>query len=69
MHLNTRDTVLKKMLDAQENVRDYESFSKRLDESNDSYAVEVKNMFKEFAEESGFQAQKLKEVLEKYDSR
>lgn len=68
MHLNTRDTVLKKMLDAQENVRDYESFSKRLDDDDDENAKEVKNMFKEFAEESGFQAKKLKEVLEKYDN-
>lgn len=61
MHLNTRDAVMKKLLDAQENVRDYESFSKRLDDE------EVVNVFKEFAEESGFQAQKLQELLQKYD--
>ncbi len=63
MHLNTRDTVLKKLLDAQENVRDYESFSKRLDDD------EVANVFKEFAEESGLQAQKLQEILSKYENR
>lgn len=58
MELTTRDTVLKKLLDAQENVRDYESFSKRVDNE------EVAGVFKDFAEESGFQARKLQELLD-----
>ena len=63
MHLDTRDTLMKKMLDAQENVRDYESFSKRIEDD------EVVNAFKEFAEQSGHQARKLKELLNKYESK
>ena len=63
MDLNTRDTVMKKLLDAQENVRDYEAFSKRVDDD------EVASVFKDFAEESGFQAQKLQKLLSKYDNR
>ncbi len=59
MDLSTRDTIVKKLLDAQENVRDYESFSK---EVNDT---EVSNVFKQFAEESGMQARKLQELLDK----
>ncbi|WP_099189230.1 hypothetical protein [Tepidibacter mesophilus] len=61
MELNTRDTVVKKLLDAQENVRDYESFSKKVDDS------EVCNLFKQFAEESGAQAQKLQQLLNKFE--
>jgi rubrerythrin len=63
MHLNTRDTIMKKLLDAQENVRDYETFSKQIDD------VEVAGVFKNFAEESGYQAQKLKELMEKYNNQ
>ncbi|CAH2213710.1 hypothetical protein [Tepidibacter aestuarii] len=61
MELNTRDTIVKKLLDAQENVRDYESFSKKVDDS------EVCNLFKQFAEESGAQAQKLQQLLNKFE--
>lgn len=63
MDLSTRDVVMKKLLDAQENVRDYESYSKRVDDK------EVINVFKSFAEESGYQAQKLQELLHKYDQQ
>lgn len=61
MELNTRDTIVKKLLDAQEDVRDYESFSKKVDDS------EVCNTFKQFAEESGMQAQKLQQLLGKFE--
>ncbi len=63
MHLETRDTLMKKMLDAQENVRDFESISKRIDDE------EVISAFKEFAEQSGHQARRLKELLSKYEHK
>ncbi|MCG8540621.1 MAG: PA2169 family four-helix-bundle protein [Clostridia bacterium] len=63
MNLDTRDTILKKLLDAQENVRDYESFSKNVDDP------EVSDTFKQFAEEAGMQARKLQELIDKYDKK
>ena len=63
MNLNTRDTIMKKLLDAQENVRDYEKFSKQVSDN------EVRNAFKQFAEESGMHARKLQELIDKYDNR
>jgi len=63
MNMNTRDTVMKKLLDAQENVRDYEMFAKQVEDE------EVKQTFKQFAEESGMQARKLQELIDKYDNR
>ena len=61
MEMNTRDTIMKKLLDAQENVRDYEMFSKQVNDR------EVADLFKEFAEESGMQARKLQKLIDKYD--
>ncbi len=61
MEMNTRDTIMKKLLDAQENVRDYEMFSKQVKDKK------LASMFAEFAEESGMQAQKLQQVMDKYD--
>lgn len=63
MNLDTRDTIMKKLLDAQENVRDYETFSKKVNDT------EVSNTFKQFAEETGVQAKKLQELIDKYDSK
>lgn len=57
MNLSTRDVIVKKLLDAQENVRDYESFSKEVADK------QVASTFKQFAEESGMQAKKLQELL------
>jgi rubrerythrin len=54
---------MKKLLDAQENVRDYETFSKQVDDT------EVSEAFKKFAEESGMQARKLQELIDKYDNK
>ncbi len=62
MNMNTRDTIMKKLLDAQENVRDYEKFSKKVEDE------EVRSAFKQFAEESGMQASKLQELIDKYDN-
>ncbi len=61
MEMNTRDAVMKKLLDAQENVRDYEVFSKKVKDE------EVASAFKQFAEESGRQARKLQALIDKYD--
>lgn len=63
MNLNTRDVILKKLLDAQENVRDYEMFSKKVSDN------EVKNSFKQFAEESAMQARTLQGLIDKYDNK
>lgn len=61
MDFNTRDMIMKKLLDAQENVRDYEMFSKRVDNK------QVENAFRKFAEESGIQAKKLQELMNKFN--
>ena len=63
MEMNTRDTIMKKLLDAQENVRDYQSFSREVSEKD------VSNTFKEFAEQSAMQAQKLQELLSMQDEK
>lgn len=60
MDLNTKDMITKKILDAQEMVRDFEVFSKQIEDE------EVASVFKEFAEESGMQARKLKKLANYY---
>ncbi|WP_125152677.1 hypothetical protein [Clostridium rectalis] len=62
MELETKDIIKKKLLDAQESVRDYQCYSKRIDD-NPELAV----LFKEFAEESAMQARKLQQVLTSYE--
>lgn len=62
MEMNTRDKVMKKLLDAQENVRDFETFSKQVDDN------EVAQAFKQFAEECGTQSTKLQSLLDKFDN-
>ncbi|NLJ78833.1 MAG: hypothetical protein GX329_05685 [Tissierellia bacterium] len=59
MKLNTEEILKKKLLDAQEMVRDYESYSKEIGDA------EVSDLFKDFAEESGYQARKLRQLLDK----
>ena len=63
MEMNTRDTIMKKLLDAQENTRDYQSFAREVSEET------VSNTFREFAEQSALQAQKLQELLSIQDGR
>lgn len=60
MNLNTKDIITKKLLDAQEMVRDYEMFSKQTDDK------ELASLFKDFAEESGVQARELQRYADKY---
>lgn len=59
MELNTKETIKKKILDAQEMVRDYEVYSKKIDD------MEVAEMFKDYAEECGIQAAELQQILKK----
>ncbi len=59
MNLSTEDILKKKILDVQELIRDYEKQSKDIDD------MEIADLFKEYAEECGFQAQNLLKVLNK----
>lgn len=59
MNLSTRDILTKKILDTQEMVRDYEVFSKKIDDS------EIADLFKDYAEECGIQAANLMKILNK----
>lgn len=60
MDLDTKDMITKKLLDAQEMVRDFEMFSKQTDDEK------VASMFKIFAEESGMQARELQRLSDYY---
>jgi len=61
MELSTGEIIKKKILDAQEMVRDYETYSKKIQDT------EITDLFHEFAEECGVQATELKKLLdEKY---
>lgn len=57
MELNSKEVLKKKILDAQEMVRDYETWSKKIDDS------EVADLFKDYAEECGIQAANLMKIL------
>lgn len=61
MDLNTKEILKKKILDAQEMVRDYEMYAKKVEDQ------EVADLFRTFAEESGYQASKLQKLLKKLD--
>ena len=57
MNLSTRDILTKKILDSQEMVRDYEVFSKKIEDS------EIADLFKDYAEECGVQAAELMKII------
>jgi hypothetical protein len=57
--ISTEEILKKKILDVQELVRDYEALSKRVKDT------EVADLFKEYAEECGFQAANLRKLLQK----
>lgn len=63
MNMNTREILIKKLNDAEENARDYQAYCENVD------IGEVGNVFGKFAEESAIQATKLQELLDKYDNR
>lgn len=60
--MNTRDVLLKMVLDSQERVRDLENFSKQVNDN------EVKEVFQEFAEQTGLQSRRIRELLDKYEN-
>lgn len=61
MKFSTTDMLKAKLLDAQENVRDYQEYSGKTDDK------EVDETFKRFAEESAMQARRLEELIDKYE--
>jgi len=63
MELNTKEILKKKILDAQEMVRDYEMHAKNIQDA------EIADLFRTFAEQSGHQARKLQEMLKKIDKK
>lgn len=52
--------IIKKLLDVQEMVRDFEMFSKHTEDE------QVASAFKNFAEESGMQARELQKLADRY---
>ena len=56
--METKDFLKRAMLNEQEQVRDYQRFALGCENE------EVKNAFLEFAENSGFTASKIKDLLE-----
>lgn len=64
MDLETRDIIKKKILDSKENVKNYRLYSEKLVD-----IPEASELFKEFAEESEIQAQKLEKLLEKHEDK
>lgn len=60
MRLTTEDMIKQKLLDAQESVRDYQEYSGKVDDRD------VDMTFKDFAEQSALQAQKLQQLLDRY---
>lgn len=63
MEMDIKEVLKKKILDAQEMVRDYEIHSKKTSDT------EIAKAFKDFAEECGFQASKLQDLLKKIDKK
>ena len=60
VNITTYDRLLRSWENSMELVRDYEMYSKRIEEED------VKNIFKQFAEDEGMHATKLREILLKY---
>ena len=59
--MNTRDCLQRAWINTMELVRDFEMYSKRVDDQ------EVSNVFKKYAEEQGMQASSLREIYKRYE--
>ena len=59
--MNTRDYLQRAWINTMELVRDFEMYSKRVDDK------EVSNVFKKYAEEQGIQASSLREIYKRYE--
>lgn len=57
LELTTKEIIKKMILDSQEMIRDYEVYSKKVNDS------ETADIFKEFAEQCGYQARELQNIL------
>lgn len=63
MQMNEKDIIKKKILDSQEMIRDFETFSKKMRDT------EVAETFKMFAEETGMQARRLQAILDRMEQK
>lgn len=61
MDLDVKEILKKKILDAQEMVRDYEVYSKKINNE------EIAKAFKKYAEECGYQAVNMQNLLEEIE--
>lgn len=61
MQIETKDMIKKKLLDAQEEVRDYQKYSDKVDDG------EIRDTFRQFAEDAAMQASKLQCLLARYE--
>lgn len=60
--MNSRDCLQRAWMNTMELVRDFEMYSKRIDDK------EVAKLFKQYAEEQGIQASNLREMYDKYNT-
>ena len=58
--MTTYDRLIRAWENSKELVRDYEMYSKRIEDD------EIKNVFKQFAEDEGMHATKLREIILNY---
>lgn len=63
VEITTYDRLLRAWENSMELVRDYEMYSKRIEEE------EIKKVFKDFAEDEGMHATKLREMLLDYKKK
>lgn len=63
VEITTYDRLLRAWENSMEMVRDYEMYSKRIEDNN------VKQVFKQFAEDEGMHATTLRELLLQYRDR
>lgn len=63
VEITTYDRLLRAWENSMELVRDYEMYSKRIEEDD------IKEVFKKFAEDEGLHATKLRDILLKYKSQ
>lgn len=62
MELNTRDFLMKTLLEEQEKVRDFQKFAQQTDDED------AARYFRVWSEEDGFRAREIKNMLQKYDN-
>jgi rubrerythrin len=62
MRLDTKDIIKQKLLDTQENVRDFQQYAKDVKDH------ETICVFKQFAEDEALHAQKLQEILDRLET-